>query len=330
MIQSRRQVTERRLCALAIALLGLLRAAPTLAQGEAPAEMLFEQGKVLMRDKHYEEACAKFKASHDLDKNATGTLLNLALCHEAINKRATAWAEFRQVAAESAGKREDRVAVAREHEAKLLPTLSYVTIVVEPQARVPQLKIELDANPIDDAAWGTELAIDPGKHVVRTLAPGRPAGDQELVIDGERVERRSLVIVLPEPTPASRAAAPVPQNSRRTLGIVLGSAGIATIGVGLIFGLVATNKNRHLRTLCDHDVCPDEPTRSEARDELRAAKTDALVSDITIGVGAAAVLAGAYFFITSRAQAPSSSPSAVRVMPLASAHDAKLQMSVTW
>ena len=157
----------------------------------------------MMRDKRYDEACAKFKASHDLDKDATGTLLNLALCHEAIDKRATAWAEFRQVAAESAGKREDRVAVAREHEAKLFPLLSYLTIVVEPKTRAPGMKVELDANPIDDAAWGTELAIDPGKHVVRVSAPGRPASEREVVIDAEKVEHRSLAVALAEPTPAS-------------------------------------------------------------------------------------------------------------------------------
>ena len=125
-----------------------------------------------MQKKEYARACEKLKASHDLDPTATGTLLNLALCHERIGKPATAWAEFRQVAAESAGRREDRVKLAREHEGKLLPILSRVRIFVRPDTRVEGLSLRLDKGPpIAEASWGTELPSTPASTCSRLRRP---------------------------------------------------------------------------------------------------------------------------------------------------------------
>src|SRR6476646_2818243 len=111
----------RQPAACLIAVAALFAAQAALAQGGSPsiAEQLFLEGKALMQQQQYELACEKLQASHDLDTTATGTLLNLALCHEQINRTASAWAEFRQVEAESTGRREDRVTLAREHETKL-------------------------------------------------------------------------------------------------------------------------------------------------------------------------------------------------------------------
>ena len=315
-------------------LLGLLHATPARAQSAAPAEVLFEEGKTLMQEKRYVEACAKLQASHDLDKEAMGTLLNLALCHEVINKRASAWAEFRQVAAKSALKREDRVALAHEHEAKLLPMLSYVTIVVAPEARIPGLAIELDAQPIDEAAWGTALPVDPGKHVVQSSAPGRLAGTQELVIAEDMAERQSLTVAALAPLPIDDRA---PEPSARatgqgTLGLVLGAVGIAASTTGVVFAILAANKYSHATGLCPKDVCPDQRTRNDANDGIRVAKTDALVADVTIGVGAVALLTGAYFVLTSRRAEPppAPSPTALHLVPSASMHAGALQVSAAW
>src|SRR5262249_4603052 len=142
----------------------LASAAPAYAQSEGGiAEQLFVEARKLMDDGKLEEACKKFGASYDLDRTATGTLLNLALCHEAIHKPATAWAEFRQVAAESEGKRQNRVTLARSHEEKLWPILPRIRIVVPDAVRVTGLKVVLDqAKPLSEAVWNTIVPVDPG------------------------------------------------------------------------------------------------------------------------------------------------------------------------
>jgi hypothetical protein len=295
---------------------------------------LFEAGKALMQEKRYVEACAKYQASHDLDREAVGTILNLALCHEAINKRASAWVEFREVAARSsAAKREDRVAIAREHEAKLLPLLAYVTIVVEPKARVQGMRVELDGQPVDEAAWGTtDLPIDPGKHIVTSTAPGRPTSVQEVLVSEAPRARQSVVVTAPAEPPVDRGA-PEPATAptgHRTLGLVLGAAGLAATATGVVFGIVATNRYAHAETLCANDLCPDQATRSDAEGSIRTAKEEALVSDVAIGVGLAALLVGGYLVLTSTSAPSPPRSTAVRVLPAASARAAALQLSAAW
>jgi hypothetical protein len=333
-VKPARHVSEPRRLAIAIAsvALGLLHPAPAFAQADdTAAETLFEDGKALLQQKRYPEACAKLKASLDIDHAAVGTLLNLALCHEAMHKYATAWAEFGEVAARSANKREDRVAVAREHEARLLPKLSYITIVVEPGARAAGLTVELDGAPIDEAAWGIPMARDPGAHVVRSSAPGLRTTTQKIVLAEDRAERATVsVTVLEAALPGEAPPAPGASSGHRTLGLVLGAAGLASAATGVVFGIVAANKNSRARSLCPGDLCADAPTRTDAEGELRAAKTDAVVSNLTVGLGALALVAGAYLVLTSRTAARPPPRNALRVVPFASSQGATLQMSAAW
>lgn len=304
----------------------VLAATPRARAQEGIAEQLFLEGRKLMAEEKFELACAKFKAAHDLDRTATGTLLNLALCHERIGRTATAWAEFRQVAAESADKREDRVALAREHEAKLLPLLSHLRIVVPPAARAPGLVISLDDGKlIPEASWGTDLPMDPGAHVVHASAPARLPADLAVTID-EKADRKLVTVPVLRDAPIAappigeddiaRERAAARRQTRRVLGYSAAGAGLATLGVGLAFGLSASRQNDDAKALCDaNGVCPDAATKEEASRTLAGADKAATVANILSIAGGALVVGGAVLVLTAL-PSRSAPPVALRITPL--------------
>lgn len=311
-------------CMLAVGVLAVTLVAPVArAQNPRPSpgqgtstaasisEELFVEGRALMQEKQYEKACAKFQASHDLDLTATGTLLNLALCHEATGKTARAWAEFRQVAAESADRRPDRVAVAREHEERLFSKLSRLTIVVGTDARVPGLQIRLDQGPpIVEAAWGTAFPIDPGPHVLDVSAPGKVARREELTV-GSVADQRSITITALADAPIGQVS-PTPspnvvrsteddgaRDTRRIVGFAVAGVGAASIGVGLVFGLVASQKNSDAKDLCPDERCASQAVRDDASHTLAGADRSATLSNIFVGAGAVAAIGGAVLVVTA-------------------------------
>ena len=102
------------------------------ASTQAAAEALFREGRALMQQGKYPEACQKLKESQRLDPGA-GTLLNLAACYERGGQTASAWATYREAAASAARSgRKDWEATARERAHQLEPTLSSLTIDVPP------------------------------------------------------------------------------------------------------------------------------------------------------------------------------------------------------
>jgi hypothetical protein len=275
-------------------------ATPAFAADPSIPEQLFLEGKALMKDKQYAAACEKFKASHDLDRTATGTLLNLALCHEETNRPASAWAEFRQVVAESSGHPDDkvaaaRVALAREHEAKLLPLLSHVVVVVKNPP--PGLRLTLDDEPIDSVSWNSPLPIDPGKHVLHAAAPARLSAQVDVVVaDAGGPSEQSVEVprLFDAPSPRGDASA---RGRFRTIGLALGGVGITSVAVGLAFGSRARSRNDAANQLCPGAICPDATTKDTASNELSSAKSAATVANVLSGVGLAAIAGGVVLFI---------------------------------
>lgn len=193
--------------------IGCLVAAASLtprawAQSEtraAVAEGLYRQARDLMAAGKYDEACPKFAESQRLDP-ATGTLLNLAACHERQGKLATAWIEYSEaLAAARRDQREDRVEYARQRGAELEAKLSRLTLLLAPGADVPGLSLELDQATIGRAVIGAPMPIDPGSHTVTARAPGKKPWTQTIEI-GAIADQKTVTIPLLEDAPAEPAA----------------------------------------------------------------------------------------------------------------------------
>ena len=272
-------------------------------EASGASEQLFLDGRKLMAEGKTREACAKFKASHEADKTATGTLLNLALCNEALGKTASAWAEFRQVAAESeSAHRADRVAVAREHEGRLLAKLSYFTIHVRDDARVAGLHIIVDGDrEITPPMWETRLPIDPGPHTVVVEAPGRIPNGYPLTVR-EAADSQTVDILPLALDAVNDEAKPVMIGSpgRRTAGYVIIGIGVAAIGVGATFGAIALAKSGAVSGACPDDRCPTTDVRATEKAHVDEAHSAALVADIALSAGAAMAIAGAVLAYTGR------------------------------
>ena len=196
----------RRAGTLVAVALSLALSATAEAQTEtraAVAEALYGQARDLMAAGKYDEACPKFAESQRLDP-ATGTLLNLAACHEKQGRFATAWLEYSdaQMAARRDA-REDRVEYARARALELEPKLSRLTLSLAAGADEPALSIELDGASVGRAVVGAPTPVDPGRHTVRVSAPGKKPWSATVEIGV--TDQQSLVIPSLEAAPPEAA-----------------------------------------------------------------------------------------------------------------------------
>jgi len=315
-----------KLAAIAIA----LAAVPAYAD-KAAADAAFDEAKRLAATGNLAEACPKFEVSYNEDPQV-GSLLNLADCHERLGKLATARAEF-HTATELAHQRKDaRESYARDRAGKLDPRVAH--LVMHRRAGVDGLHVKLDERDVT-AMVDVDLPIDSGKHVIATTsATGTWTSD--LDIDSDGVHRELTVPgdetplaapVQPVEPPVQRVPIEPPiaptsdvaatRHTRHVLAITAGSAGVAVLAAGFVMGgfaihdvnLAKSGSPPHCTMTSSND--PDYSCDQYGKTKLDAASTDAVASDVLVGVGAAAIAAAAIVWFT----APSER---VMVTPIAS------------
>lgn len=296
--------------ALPLLLMTVSAGADVSPTDRAVARTLFEEGRRLFKEGAYERACPKFAESMRLDP-ASGTQLNLAVCHERIGRTATAWSEFNDAVTRARQDgRPDREKLALERIASLEPRLSRLEVVVPRASRVEGLRVMLGDVEIREAAWGVPTPIDPGEHEIRATAPGRETWSRKVTV-GEEADRRRLEIPvlreLPEEQPEKGDPRPPASNtvpdsgssSQRTLGWVLGGAGLLAAGTGAYFGWQAHSRWADVENVCPGGLCPDPQTRDAnmgLRDDAARAAT---VSTVAFVAGGALVAAGGWLVLSS-------------------------------
>ena len=305
--------------ALAMATAPLARA----QNNKIAAEALFEEGRRLVADGKFAEACPRFESSQQLDPSA-GTILNLANCYEKSGRTATAWATFKEAAsfANAAG-RADYVAIAQKRAAALAPTLARVTVKIT--TPVDGLEIKRDGAVVGRGEWGVAIPVDPGPHTVEASAPrhkpwtstvdvARGASPLVTVPALEDAPAEAGLAVgsglttEPGAAPASTTGAPgatepVPAASassegsiQRPVAVVAAGLGLVGVALGTVFAIKAKGKYDDSLPFCPRD--PNQCTAQGVtmRDDARSAGN---VATVFYGIGAAGLVAGGILWFTA-------------------------------
>lgn len=298
--------------------------APALAQDKAAAESLFQAGKDLMTQGKTADACPKFEASQRLDPSS-GTLLNLARCHELLGRTASAWAEYKEAATLARStNRMDQAQAASDFAKALEPKLSKLQIEAPPLAG---LEVKRDGTAISAATLGVAIAVDPGEHLIEASAPGHKPFATKVMIgkDGDAqtlkipaLEKATEAVAgAPEPAAPPSAAPPPseptpgqPTSSHGTLRIasyVTAGVGVVGLGLGTVFGIMAGGDASDAKN--DPTLCPKNQCTPAGREKIDSANSKALGSTIGFIGGGALLATGVVLFVVS---SPSKSDSAPR------------------
>ena len=278
------------------ALLGLLLFALPLrwAHGQPPeAAELFTEARALMDELRFHEAREKLAESYRLDP-AIGTLLNLAVCNQAIGKSATAWKQFSEVSTMATKDDAERKAFADKRLAALRTKVNRVVIeVTEP---LPALLVKWNGQPMAPSALGVPFMVDPGTYRATAEASGRMPWSVTVDVSGEGQTLRVVVPKLssppsPPPSPPPREPAPLPpppddDSAWPAVGWTVASVGAAAAVVGGILGIRAIVLADEVEEACLTGCTTEDVAKNDD------AKSSALASNVLVGVGLGVMAAG--------------------------------------
>jgi serine/threonine-protein kinase len=283
------------------------------------------------------EACAKYGESYSLDAQLDA-LFPLADCFEQGGKLASAYNAFRDAVEVAQRTGDARASMAEARAQQLRPRLSYLTVEVLRDRRLPALAVERDGFRLGSSAWGVPAPVDPGQHVVSVSAYGYKPWQTTVDVQGEGAAPYVEVPMLeklpeaplapaappvvaqppqppaPAPAPAPVAApeqpAPAPESlaatsaglpPTRVAAIAAAGAGVLSFGFGMYF------LSKKSSTLTERDgICPSgkgcEPgtnVRLAELTEQARSQQKAQIAFMAVG-GAALALGGVLWFLPKR------------------------------
>jgi hypothetical protein len=282
----------------------LLSAAASTARAQdnsAAVEALFSEGKKLMAEGKVADACPKFLASYTLE-HRVGTLLNLADCYEKNKQFASAWARFVEAKTlASRNNQTERANYAAQHAAAIESRRSTLSIVVDHPP--PGLVVKRDGVVVDAAVYGVLVPIDGGAHTIESSASGKISKTETVTVGAEGdkktyavpalVDAPKVAPDLPPPDIRSRG-----MSTRAIAGLAIAGGGVLAAGVGAFFGATALSKKSDSSPYCNVGGVKDDCYGQGV--SLRSdAVSDATLSSVLVGVGAAAVVGGVVLWLTA-------------------------------
>jgi hypothetical protein len=277
------------------------------ADDKAAAQVLFDEGRKLMDQGKFADACPKLESSQRLDPGA-GTLLNLAACYDKNGQTASAWVTYTDAATASEERHPDWAKRANERVKALYPKLSKLT--VEMTSPPPGAVVKRDGKALDVGSLGVAMPVDPGHHVVDVTAPGKLPFHQEVDVAAQGAEARVTIALEAAPEQhieqPLRPVEPLPPadtgrgNGMRVAGIVIAGVGVAGVGVGALFGGLAIGQKNAATPNCTADLSRCNSAGKSSIDNAMALANVSTVAFIAGGV----LLAGGLtlFFVAPRSK----------------------------
>ncbi len=306
-----------------LACLVALAATAGTASADDKAEQLFKQGKKLLAEKRYADACKAFEQSYKLDPQI-GVELNVAKCYEDWGRVATAYRAYKTAEKLAEEQHDQRVAQIRPRAEKLEPEVPKLTVKLPEGADSKGLELKLDGAPFDVEQLGTPQMVDPGPHileyqvsdgdkksktipverggdsVVRLDIPKKPkVKDKDKVDDQPKPVEHPIVVKHDNDDERDRPM-PDPGKGQRIAAYVVGGVGVVGIAVSSYLALSARSKYRDaLASECGNatDMCTDQGL-TDTHDARRNAN---IATGVFIG-GAAAVIGGIVIYVTAPKQ----------------------------
>jgi tetratricopeptide (TPR) repeat protein len=336
----KRLASSAALCAL---IASVSTRAQAQAEDQAAARQLFEDGRRLLKNGQYSEACQKLQAASRLYASP-GILLNLGDCYDKIGRTASAWTEFGEAAA-AAGRvhRNDQVNEARRRQAAAEPKLTRLAIRVA--SPVAGLTITRDDSEVASAALGEAIPVDPGTHQVRAEAPGYESWSTSVVAStpGQTitvdVPALTATPAPPAPPPAAEStptgsAAPAAfvdnttarRRSHTVDWALVGGGAVVGIAGGVLWDIGATHAREanYSYTWGPHT----SQQLATAKSDYNAALTPYYLGLAGVIVGGAAATAGVVLMTVGSSRARVTG--AVRAVPWASTSGGGLQVAGGW
>ena len=301
----------------------------------AAAEVLFSDARALADKGDFAAACPKLEESQRLDPGM-GTLYHLGDCYERIGRTASAWAVFRDVASQAqAAGQAARETDARQRAAALEKVLSRVTIEVPSASQ--GVVVERDGVPVGAAQWGLALPIDPGPHSLVVKAPGKKewrksfdvTGRDAMVLRVPALEDAPIDPTKPSDHPGAGDPATRDGSTQKTIGLVVGGVGVASLGISAVFGLVSMGHKSDV----DKNCVPVNGCNVEgAASSVSAVHTGNLSTGFFIA-GAVLVAGGVVLFATapaSQGRKKTGGLTRIQAMPMVAPSLAGAGVSGSW
>jgi hypothetical protein len=195
-------------------------------------------------------------------KMTPGLRFHTALCEEKLGQLVAALADY--AAAEAQAREEgnrDVLGAVADPLADLRARVPTLTIVMPKGLK--DASLTLDGTPLAGGSSATPIRLDPGKHSVEGMAPGRKPFSQTVTL-AER-DAKTLEMALPELSVAAPATpvtepppAPPPPRVSRVGAIVASAGAVVLAGAGVASFFVAGAKQSSAETECKQLVsCSD-------------------------------------------------------------------------